>query len=316
MTTLSKFLGLLISLILLLINASCSDSDDTHDFVENPTKITNANELTAYYDHLIENTEIPGFAVCIVKNGSILYQNAMGYADLEKKVAYTNTTTNSIASVSKTFVAAATAKAIEEGYFDLNTNINELLPVEIKNPNHPTEQIKIKHLLTHTSGLVDNIDFYIPFNYFILENENVQTEGGKILTDILSIQQRSSISLESFLAEYFLEDGDLYSSSNFNDAVPGSKWSYSNTGTALLGYIIETVTEQPFYSYVDHKILTPLAMTNSTYDKTKVDFDQIATSYFDKNTPLPRYANDSYPEGGLYTSSDDLSKYLIEMCNG
>lgn len=314
MTTLSRIIGILILTILIFLT-SCSSDDDTATIPVSNETMTNA-ELSAYFTTLAENTEVPGFAISIVKDGTIVYQNAVGYANIENEEAYTNQTVNFIASLSKTFVGAATAKAIEEGYFTLDTNINELLPKPISNPKQPEAVITVRHLVTHTSGLLDNVESYLAHNYYILPEENVTTPGANILKDATGLEQRAARSLEDFLANYFLENGDLYSTDNFANVKPGEVWNYSNTGTALMGYIIETVTEQSFYDYVKQNILAPLHMNASTFNINEVNINATATCYLEQGIPLPKYAFDSYPEGGLYTNNEDMGNYLLEMSKG
>ena len=314
MTTLSRIIILSI-LSVFLTFISCSDSDDGTTIPE-PTSIKTAAELNAYLEGIAKSTDVPGFAISAVKGNNIVYQESFGYANIQNQVAYTNTTINSIASTSKTFVGAAVAKAIEQGHFTLETDINDLLPFSITNPKQPEGIIRIKHLVTHTSGLLDRPEVYLAYNYHILPGENINTAGAGILMNEIGIEQREGYSLEDFLAAYFLEDGDLYSLDNFADTPPGSTWAYSNLATGLTGYIIETVTGQSFDEYVKENILLPLQMNASSYNFSEINTDEMATRYINNNTPLPMYANDSYPEGGLYTSNEDMGKYLLDMVNG
>ncbi|ASO05641.1 serine hydrolase domain-containing protein [Arenibacter algicola] len=314
MTTLSRILVLSI-LSIILTFTSCSSNDDGGTIPE-PFSIKTAAELNAYLDDMAKATDVPGFAISVVKGNSIVYQESFGYANIQNQVAYTNTTINSIASTSKTFVGAAVAKAIEQGHFTLETDINDLLPFSITNPKQPEGIIRIKHLVTHTSGLLDRPEVYLAYNYHILPGENINNAGAGILMNEIGIEQREGYSLEDFLAAYFLEDGDLYSLDNFADTPPGSTWAYSNLATGLTGYIIETVTGQSFDEYVKENILLPLQMNASSYNYSEINTDEMATRYINNNTPLPMYANDSYPEGGLYTSNEDMGKYLLDMVNG
>ncbi|TQO38229.1 CubicO group peptidase (beta-lactamase class C family) [Arenibacter algicola] len=314
MTTLSRILVLsILSLILTL--TSCSNNDDGGTIPE-PFSIKTAAELNAYLDDMAKATDVPGFAISVVKGNSIVYQESFGYANIQNQVAYTNTTINSIASTSKTFVGAAVAKAIEQGHFTLETNINDLLPISVINPKQPEGVIKIKHLATHTSGLLDRPEVYLAYNYHILPGENINTAGAGILMNEIGIEQREAYSLEDFLAAYFLEDGDLYSLDNFADTPPGSTWAYSNLATGLSGYIIETVTGQSFDEYVKENILLPLQMNASTYSIEEVNTAEMATRYINEGTPLPLYANDSYPEGSIYTSNEDMGYFLLDMVSG
>lgn len=314
MKTINYFM-IVVILSIATIVSSCSDSSDDNT---NPTPngIQTNEDLSIYLESLLDTKNIPGFSVNISLGNNIAYQKSFGYANIANQVPYTNQTLNNIASISKTFLGAATAKAIEQGYFTLETNINDLLPVNIVNPKQPNSEIKIKHLVTHTSGIVDVPSTYIARNYYILEGENISTGIANILMNQLGMQQMSQVALDEYLLEIFHEDGDLYNQENYLDAVSGSTWAYSNDATSLLGFIIEFLSEMSYDEYVANYVLTPLQMTNSTFNVAEVDFENMATFYYDLNSPFPRYANHGYVEGGLYSTSDDMSKYLLDMMKG
>ncbi|MBU3010134.1 beta-lactamase family protein [Polaribacter vadi] len=313
MKTLSYFTIILILSITTLMMSCTNDKN-----IENPSLDgikTNA-DLSEYLESLIETKGVPGFTVNVSLGSNIAFQESFGYANIANQTPYTNQTVNNLASISKTFLGAATAKAIEQGHFTLETNINDLLPIDIINPKNPNGVIKIKHLVTHTSGIVDVPDTYISSNYFILKDEDVNTTIGNILVNELGIQQMEQVDLDEYLVEIFDEDGDLYNLDNYLDTEPGETWAYSNDASSLLGYIIEFVSGVSFDEYVANYILNPLQMNNSTFNIDQVDFQNMATLYYDVNTPFPNYANHGYVEGGLYSNSNDMSKYLLDMMRG
>lgn len=314
MRTTNKLVMLLL-IIINLVNSACTNSDNNLE-PTTPTAIATAADLSTYLETIINDKEIPGFAVSIALNDAISYQKSFGYANIATQTPYTNQTVNSIASISKTFVSSAAVKAIEQGYFTLETNINDLLPIEVYNPKHPLENIKVKHLLTHTSGIIDNPQQYFAANYFIFLGENTSTNGASFLMNDLGIEQHTQVALEDYLVEIFLEDGDLYSEDNYLDAKPGTQWAYSNTATALMSYIIEYVSDAPFYEYVANNVLLPLQMSNSTFNFTEINTSNLATLYLNEYLPLPRYGNHSYAEGSMHTTNDDFSKYLLDMMKG
>ncbi len=303
-------------LVLVVFTISMGCNDDSDVVGSSPNAPNTPAELTASLEQILDATEVPGFAVSVVHNDAVVYQEAFGYADLDQRIAYTNTTVQHIASISKTFVGAAVVKAIEQGYFSLDTDINDLLPVTLVNPKRPDATIQVRHLVTHTSGLLDKPETYLSENYYILPGENVGTRGAEMLQDGLGIEQRGARPLEDFLAEYYLDDGDLYSLENFAATAPGTSWAYSNVATGLMGYLIEQATGQPFATYVKAEILAPLGMHASTYDVAEVSAANLAVGYFDKDTPFPRYGNDSYPEGSIFTTNADLGRYLLDMAQG
>ncbi len=307
--------SILLSLLVLFFSITIFSCDDDDDKIIQTTDITTTAELTSVLNEIYNDSKAPGFAVSVVKNEEVIFQKSFGKADLNANKSYTNQTTQPIGSISKTFVAAAIVKAIEQGHFTLETNINDILPVEVINPKQPNAVIQVKHLVTHTSGLVDNYEAYFQA-YHILPGEDLSTAGAQLLLNAFGIQQRESLPLEEFLAEYYLEDGDWYSMENFASTSPGSTWNYSNIATSLAAYLVEAATEVPFKEYVTTNILQPLEMNHTAYDVSDLNSANISKLYWDEDTPLPLYGNDSYPDGSIKTCNEDLAKYLMDMMKG
>jgi CubicO group peptidase (beta-lactamase class C family) len=305
--------SLLFAISLSVSTISCVKDDAKPILI--PGAITTLAELTAVLNDIYSNSDAPGMAVSIIKNDTVVYQECFGEADFENNKPYTNQTTQPIGSISKTFVAAAIVKAIEQGYFTLETNINDILPVALINPKAPNTVIKVKHLVSHTSGLLDEAESYYQA-YHILPGEDISTEGAQLLVDGLGIKQRETMPLADFLATYYYQDGDLYSLDNFASDTPGSSWNYSNIASSLAAYLIEKATGISFKEYVSTFILQPLAMTKTSYDLADLNKEDIAKLYWDKYTALPNYANDSYPDGSIHTCNEDLAKFLLDMMKG
>ncbi|WP_422104182.1 serine hydrolase domain-containing protein [Winogradskyella sp.] len=305
-----------VTIVFAILTIACSNDDDM--VIGNPlsTEIQTRADLTAYLQDVLEAKEVAGFAINIVQNDSLTYNQAFGFQSIEQNLFFNNQSVINIASLSKTFVAAATAKAIEQGHFSLDTPINEVLPIDIVNLKNPEAIITVKSLVTHTSGIIDDPSTYIATNYFVLPGQDMSTTGANILVNQLGLSITNPVPLEDYLAEYFIEDGELYSANNFIDVEPGSTWSYSNVATSLMGFVIESATEVDFATYVKSNIIEPLQMNNTTFNVLEVDFNQTAVPYLDKNTPLPLYGNHGYPEGSIHTTNSDLGYYLLDMTKG
>ena len=253
-------------------------------------------------------SKIPGFAFAIVKNDSIIYSKGFGYANIKQKQLYNTKTIQPIASISKTFIALALMKAIDQGHFTLETNINDILPFKIINPFHPNDTIKIKHLVTHTSGLIDN-DSIFSWSY--------------------STSQKPKMDFKTFFYEYYSSTGKLYSKLNFSNSKPGEQYNYSNISAALVAYLIELKTNISFPEYTSKYIYQPLKMvdTHWFYDSSKAN--KYATLYeitkqtgpeykliLNPDHSVKPYTDITYPDGKLYSSVDDMAKYLIAMIKG
>lgn len=300
-----------LALILLFFHTACEKDDSIKPIL--PTDIEGNPEMDQAMQAILNNTEVPGFAIAMLKEGEIIYKNAFGYANVNDKLSFTTSTQMNIASMSKTFVGAATVRAIEMGLFNSDTPINVLLDFEFHNPFYPESPILIKHLYTHTSGIIDQADLYFTENYAVLPEENMNEEGAQLLKTALNIEQRSQRPMRYFLYHYLNENGSFYSNANFSDSKPGTKWSYSNLATGLMALIIEQQSGLSFADFVKNEVFIPLNMTSSTYRFEEVDQNQLARFYLNKQTEFPYYTNDSYAEGGVYSSISDLSLYLADI---
>lgn len=120
----------------------------------------------------------------------------------------------------------------------------------------------------------------------------------------------------NFLADYYIDGGNGYSPDNFTASAPGASWNYSNIATSLAAYLVEAATGISFKTYVKTHVLGPLGMSSTTYDLAELPTEHMAKLYWDEQTPLPHYANDSYPDGSIFTSNEDLAKFLMDMMKG
>ncbi|WP_153800862.1 serine hydrolase domain-containing protein [Foetidibacter luteolus] len=259
-------------------------------------------------------TKIPGFTAIIINKNGIVYEKSLGYANSNAHVPYTTQTIENVGSVSKTFIAVALMKAIDLGYFTLSTNINDILPFKVTNPYFPNYPITIKQLTTHTSSIVDNDSIYNKSYKFIITDctnkDALSAMGERGYSGGLS-----DTTLETFLHSYLKANGKLYSSKNFYNSKPGERSSYSNIASALAAYLIQLKAGMSFAAFSEKYILHPLHMNSSGWFLSDIDMQRHAVPYVAADFPLPFYSLTTYPDGGLITSADDLSKYELEMIN-
>lgn len=276
-------------------------------------------ELKSTDDELAElfsQSTLPGISYSLVDGAGIKSFGTSGYANLESGIKYNEDTRQSVASVSKAVLGVAVAKSIELGYFSLDTDINDLVPFEVNNPDFPEKKIKIKHLATHTSGIVDDIQFFFA-TYKILPNEDLGTETSKFMINTLNAQTGELPSMGEILYEYLSEDGEYYSQTNFSDYAPGEGYAYSNVGASLLAAIIELKSEMSYKEFVNKYIFSPLGMNGTSFDYPANENSNLYSKlYFNKSVSYPRYQSALYASGSLISTVNDLSKFLAEMING
>jgi CubicO group peptidase (beta-lactamase class C family) len=291
-------------LLLLFVIFSCNEIDDDilHTHIE----------LQKLYDE----SELAGLSVAIVDNRKVLYQNSFGYADINKNKKYTNQTIQGIASISKTFIALAVMKAVEQGKLDLDTNINTYLPFDVIHPIHPKKPITVRHLATHTSGITDGEVYY---KSYIFENPSqidvsIYPEDYRPIIELVktNIKIDESVFFENVLSV----SGSWYSQDNFTGNAPGEKYEYSNIAAALAAFVVENATGISYENYTHKYIFDPLHMDATGWSFNDVNMQNHAILYYTKDLEVPRYSLVTKADGGLITSTSDFNKYLIEMMRG
>lgn len=270
-----------------------------------------SEELTKELNRHLMVSDLPGFSVAIVDGNQTLYKHGFGYADKEDRIDFEVTTIQNLGSVSKTVVGLALIKAIEDGKLTMDTEINEVLPFSVVNPFYKDSPILIRHLANHTSTIFDT-DHYA--KSYVLDKGF--TDDRPVHKDFLEfISGHDPMELQDFLFKILNKEGSWYSKKNFSKSKPGDQKAYSNLNAALAAYIIEVVTELPFEEYTRIKIFEPLQMNFTSWGLEKNNLIITATPYFPSGEQVPRYRLITYPDGGLYSNIEDLSRYLKEMIN-
>ena len=253
-----------------------------------PTKVSTKDFILGKMDSL----NIVGAQAMVMKKGTIAFNEVFGYKNLKDSTLVDNKTLFMMASSSKPVTSLAMMYLIDEGMANLDDDINKYLPFKFVNPYFPNIPTTIRHLLTHTSGIRDNWSF--------LNDTYTHEKGGG----------DSPISLDSMAKSYFLPTGTYYKRrSNFHGTKPGGYWQYSNIGFAMVGYLVEQISGQPFNEFCKQKIFLPLDMQDTYWTLQEIPHDNIARPY-DGEQILPHYGYVSYPDGQLRTTATDYLKFM------
>ena len=299
-----------------------------------PAKKTIADRAPSYADSLTialnsfkDKSLIPGFSVSIVNDKSVLYSKGFGYANIKDSIAFTPLTMNWVASISKTFIALSIMKLVEENKLYLDEPINSILPYKIINPYYPNSPITVRHLLTHTSTLID--DAFIP--YYIGEADICILNDSKAYDSLPAYLQPNleyfrmgkMISLDENIRKYTQPGGKWYTDSTFLQKEPGKYFQYSNLGASIAARIVEIKSNMTFIEFTRKYIFEPLKMKNTAWNFEELDPKQVSRIYAhnDEQNPTgvvehPQYYMTNYPVSGLKTNAIDLSIYLMEMIKG
>jgi len=265
--------------------------------------------------HKIEAQKtLPGFVISIFDDSETIFQKGFGFSDVANKKKYNPASIQMIASITKSVTGMAGMKAMEMGFFELDDAINEYLPFKITNPNFPEDEITIRHLLTHTSSL-DDIKNYARGYVFSksLDPKNWPEPHHKSLT---KYSDNEKMELSDFLVELLSPSGRWFDESEmYLKHQPGTKFEYSNTGFALLGYIIELTSKVNFKDFTQDHIFDPLDMKSATWALER-DNPMHITYYKENYRVCSDYMINTIPDGGLYINSIDLTKFLQEAMKG
>lgn len=225
-----------------------------------------------------DNTDTPGAAVAVIKDGELVHSKGYGMADLEHAVPITPSTPFLIASLTKQFVAFSILLLEEERKLDLDAPIQEYLP---DFPRYE-DSITIRHMVHHTSGLR---------NY----------------GDLLRFQGKSYYDHHSMDEVYAL----LKNQKGLNFR-PGEEYLYNNSGYLLLTLIIEEVSGMSFNEFAAKNIFTPLGMNHTMiYDDITELIPDRAFSYTIGGDGFQNQISrvDLYGAGGMYSTIEDLYKW-------
>ncbi len=237
-------------------------------------------------DHVFvsaQSGETPGVSVLIARNGQILYQKGFGYADVGNRVPVTPETKFRIGSITKQFIATAILKMQEEGKLSVEDKLSKFVPGFPRG-----DEVTIRHLLTHTSGI-----------------HSYTNRPGFLKYVTMPI---TPAALVDTIKAYPYD---------FN---PGDRYLYNNSGFFLLGYIIEKMSGMSLADYLKENLFKPLGMNNTgVYTVTRL-LDHEAYGYDRDNVNITKALNwDMTWAGGagsLYSTAPDLYTWNEAVFNG
>jgi CubicO group peptidase (beta-lactamase class C family) len=228
--------------------------------------------------------DVPGAAVLVLRDGRSVVRASYGLADLETGAPATPSTNYRLASMTKQFTAASILLLAEDARVTLDDRAHTWLPSLPK----AAETVTIRHLLTHTSGLIDYEDV-IPKSFA------AQLHDADVLR-LLETQDRT----------YFR---------------PGTSYRYSNSGYALLALIVQRASGKTFATFLRERIFQPLAMDNTAaYAEGISTVHNRAFGYTQESGRWNRTDQDPTSavlgDGGIYSSIDDLAKWDAALYDG
>lgn len=215
-----------------LITFLCISSFNAHSQPKPEKHKDLSNLINVWLEYEKDYKNVPFMSGVIVDDQEIVWSGTFGHADVENKVVADENTMSSVCSISKVFTATAIMKLVDEGKLKLDDKVKDILPKYSVIQKYPQGgEVTIRSLLSHTSGLPRDTNH----GYWAAPKHPFPTEDS--FYESLSTQETT--------------------------APVGEEVSYSNIGYALLGQVIEEVTNSTYKQYMQNSIFQPLNMSNS-----------------------------------------------------
>ena len=194
---------------LLLISSATADAQVSQDRIDEFVRAE------------MQRQRVPGVAVAIVRKGELFAAKGYGYSNVEHRVPVTSETIFQSGSLGKQFTSALVMTLVEEGRLGLEDSITRYFP----DAPESWRSIRVRHLLTHTSGIPDYTEQDMDFRRDYTEDDLTKMAYGLTL-----------------------------------EFEPGSRWNYSNTGYVMLGILVHKVSGRFYGDLLKERVFTPLGM--------------------------------------------------------
>jgi CubicO group peptidase (beta-lactamase class C family) len=242
-----------------------------------------ADDVGAFLDGImpqqLARENIAGAVISVVKDGKVLFAKGYGYSDVEKKTPVSpDNTLFRPGSISKLFTWTSVMQLVEQGKLDLDRDINDYLDFKI--PATYPKPITLRNVMTHTPGFEETAQ-----ELFVADAKDMKPIG-------------------TYVKEHLPER--IYA--------PGTTPAYSNYATAVAGYIVQRVSGQDYYDYVDEHIIKPLGMTHSTFRQPLPDSlaPLMSKGYELGSQPAKKFEFvEASPAGSSSVSAMDMTHFML-----
>lgn len=259
--------------------------------IEGPQANRDGDLVGLTLEDAMKKTGVPGASMAVIKDFEIQWSRGYGVADVATGARATPDTLYQAASISKPITAMAVLKAVQDGRFTLDQDVNQLLtswkvPASEATARQP---ITLRGLLSHTSGTDDGFGFpgydpdaAVPTPVQILKGEKPSNVGAVLVA-----------------------------------RPPLTAYKYSGGGLTLVQLLLTDVLKRPLPDILRDTVLTPLGMTHSAYEQPlSPEHDRQAARGHDRTGAARDVKWHVYPElaaAGLWTTAPDLARFGIEL---
>jgi CubicO group peptidase (beta-lactamase class C family)/D-alanyl-D-alanine dipeptidase len=244
-----------------------------------------ASVLSTFIQSEMKDEQLPAFSIALVDDQHVVWAQGFGYADPDKRIPATAETVYRIGSVSKLFTDIGVMQLVERGELDLDAPIQTYLP-DFHPQNPFGKNVTLRQLMSHRAGLLREPPVG---NYF----------------------DPSELSLAAMVQS--LNDTALV-------YPPETHTKYSNAGVAVVGYVLEKQSGQPFATYLQHAVLDPMGLSSSAFQPEPQLISNLAKAYMwsydGRAFQAPTFELGMAPAGCMYSTVLDLGKFLSVLFDG
>ncbi len=230
-------------------------------------------KVDEYIDAHVQMNQFSG-TILIASNKQIIVNKGYGFANYGFEIKNNPETKFRIASLTKGFTAVAILQLQEKGLLSVDDKLQKYI---IDYPRG--DEVTLKHLLTHTSGIPNHTEFE-DFN-------NERRVFGYNISETIDTFKKNPL-----------------------EFTPGVKFNYSKSNYILLGFVIEQVSKMSYAEYIEQNIFKPLKMNNSGFESPEKVIKNFAQGYRLKNNEIGkakfRDMSNAHASGALYSTTEDL----------
>jgi CubicO group peptidase (beta-lactamase class C family) len=240
-------------------------------------------DISAFLDGImpqqLATDDIAGAVISIVKDGKVIFAKGYGYSDMEKRTPVSpDNTLFRPGSISKLFTWTAVMQLVEQGKLDLDRDVNDYLDFKI--PATYSKPITLRNIMTHTPGFEETIQ-----ELFVKDAKDLTPLGDYVKKHLPT---------------------RIYP--------PGTTPAYSNYATTMAGYIVQRVSGQDYYDYIEEHILKPLNMEHSTFRQPLPDplKELVSKGYDVASEPAKGFEFvEAAPAGSSSVSAMDMTHFMM-----
>ena len=241
------------------------------------------DDVAAFLDGMmpqqLAKDDIAGVVISIVKDGKVIFAKGYGYSDVAKKTPVSaDSTLFRPGSISKLFTWTSVMQLVEQGKLDLDRDVNDYLDFKI--PPTYQQPITLRNIMTHTPGFEETVQ-----ELFVNDVKDLKPVG-------------------EYVKEHLPE----------RIFPPGTTPAYSNYATTVAGYIVQRVSGQDYFDYIDEHILKPLNMNHSTFRQPLPDAlkSMMSNGYVVASEPAKGFEYvEAAPAGSSSVSAMDMTHLMM-----